>query len=406
MLKFISLVLMLCSRMAMSETFLIRAGHILNVEDGVWRKDQIVLIHNGRIKTIGLNKIPTKLPVIDFSKNYIIPGLIDSHTHLFLDDPSYGKNYASGMQEFYKKNNLASRHLLATKRAQSLVSNGITTVRDLGQSGSKLIKKIRKSNLRFYSSGPGHTPQDGQLPKGTSNDIIFSEYARFDDKTFLNLRSNDRKTLKLYADEDPNPSLTNPDLLKKWANKGRELGLKIAIHAIFNSSIQSSIEAGASSIEHGTHVSQDQLNEMAKRHIYWVPSTGSAIFLNEKLKSVRSDHISNELKIICQKIPLANKSGVKIVFGSDFYYSTDAFGVSFGEAAIEALLYLNQCGLPAIEAIRSATLHSSHLLGISDVGRLEEGAWADFVVLKADPLTDMNNIKRPIGVYIGGKKAY
>ena len=404
MLKFISLVLMLCSRMAMSETFLIRAGHILNVEDGVWQKDQIVLIQNGRIKKIGLNKIPAKSTVIDFSKNYIIPGLIDSHTHLFLDDPSYGKSYASGMLAFYKKNNLASRHLLATKRAQSLVGNGVTAVRDLGQSGPKLIKKMGESHLRFFSSGPGYTPRDGQLPQGTSKDIIFSEYARFDDKSFLELTSNGRKTLKLYADEDPNPALTDPSLLKKWASKGRDLGLKIAIHAIFKTSIQASIDAGADSIEHGTHVSQDQLNMMARRNIYWVPSTGSAIFLDDKLKSARSEHISNELKTLCQKIPIANKSRVKLVFGSDFYYSTEALGVTFGEAVIEALLYLHQCGLPPLEAIRSATLYASQLLGISEIGRLAEGAWADFVVLKDDPLTDMNNIKTPVGVYIGGKK--
>ncbi|MFO0002031.1 MAG: hypothetical protein ACK559_12950, partial [bacterium] len=125
-----------------------------------------------------------------------------------------------------------------------------------------------------------------------------------------------RTTLKLYADEDPNPNLTEASLLKQWTRKGKKLGMKVTIHAILQPAIEASIEAGADSIEHGTYATADQFKRMAQKKISWVPSLGPRVLTFEKFKNHAPVHIFNELKLLCSKIPIAHKLGVRVVFGS------------------------------------------------------------------------------------------
>lgn len=392
--------------MAFAQLLLVRAGYVLDLEKGIWKKNQTLLVRQGRIIELNPKAVPPKTLELDLSQNYLIPGLIDAHTHLLLDDPTLGKNFAKGLLEFYKKNTIEERQLLASRRSHALMRSGFTSVRDLGNSGSEYIAKLKKSDLRFFSSGAGHAPQLGQFPRGTDDNIVFDEYARLDDESFKVLKKSDRSTLKLYADEDPNPTKTDQLILKKWVTRGKDLGMKVAAHAIYTSAIQTSIDAGVDSIEHGTYASTEQFKLMATKKIFWVPSTGTQILNNKKFLSLRSDHIPNELNLLCQKIPVAHKLGVKIVFGSDYYFSLEKWGISFGEATMAALLFLHKCGLPALEVIRSATSSAAKLMGISEIGSLEQGSWADFVVLKDDPLNDISSLERPLSVYLGGLKAH
>jgi imidazolonepropionase-like amidohydrolase len=404
MSKLIYLLFLIYPFTILGQTLLVRAGNVLDVKNGIWRKNQTFLISQGRIVAWNPSKVAAKTKELDLTNKYLIPGLIDSHTHLLLDDGTLGKNFSEGLLEFYKKNSIDKRHELATFRSASLLRSGFTSVRDLGNSGSAIIYKLKNSNLRFFSSGPGHVPHLGQFPVGTSEKIIKNEYAKMDEAALSKLQKFKRTTLKLYADEDPNSTFTDPLILKRWTEKGHGLGLKVATHATFSPAIQASIDAGVDSIEHGTFATSEQFKIMAKKNIFWVPSTGSQILIHKKFEKLRADHITKEIKILCQKIPEAYKSGVKIAFGSDYYLSLEKFDVSFGEATIEALLFLQTCGLPAIEVIRAATLYPAELLGLKEIGRLEEGAWADFVVLKDDPLTNLSRLKAPVAVYLAGSK--
>ncbi|MFP5490944.1 MAG: amidohydrolase family protein [Bacteriovoracia bacterium] len=406
MLKWCLLILTLFPQLAYAQLLLVRAGHVLDIENGIWKKNQTLLVREGRIVEVNPKSVPSKILELDLSQNYLIPGLIDAHTHLLLEDPTYGKDFAKGLLDFYKNNTIEERHMLANRRSHSLMKSGFTSVRDLGNSGSAYIAKLKKSDLRFYSSGAGHSPQMGQFPIGTEEKIVFDEYARLDDVSLSALKKSARSTLKLYADEDPNGTKTDQLILKKWVSRGKELGMKVAAHAIYSSAIQASIEAGVDSIEHGTYASIEQFKLMATKKIYWVPSTGTQMLNDKKFASMRSDHIPKELNLLCQKIPEAYKMGVRIVFGSDNYFSLEKWGISFGEATLAALLFLHKCGLPAIEVIRAATAYPSKLIGTSEIGRLEKGSWADFVVLKDDPLNDMASLARPVGVYLGGVKTH
>jgi imidazolonepropionase-like amidohydrolase len=386
------------------EDLIIRAGYLLDTQEGKWNKNQVFLIKNGRINKLNPQVIPKNVRTLDFSNNYLIPGLIDAHTHLFLDDSTFGKKFAKGLLAFCQSSSEKERMTLARRRSQTLLKMGFTSVRDLGNSGKDFHLEIDKSELRFYSSGPGHSPLLGQFPLGTSEDVIYGEYARLDEKTFQGLKKDQRSTLKIYADEDPNETLTSIDILKRWANKAHDLKLKVAAHAVHPRAIQNAIEAKVDSIEHGTFVTEAQLKLMSQKDIHWVPTTGSRVFLNTKLKVIQSEHVRHELELICKNIPIAHKLGVKITFGSDYYYSLEKWGLNFGEATLEALLYLHECGLTPIDVLRAATLNPAKLLGVMDLGQLKEGYMADFVVLENDPLSDLSTLKKPVGVYLAGAK--
>jgi imidazolonepropionase-like amidohydrolase len=358
-----------------------------------------MLIKEGKIVALNPKVWEKNIQILDLNNFFIIPGLIDAHTHVFLEDATYGKDFSKGLLEFYQGHTLKERKNLASRRSKALLKMGFTAIRDLGNDGGIGIFNFENDEVRLYSSGPGFTPKFGQFPSGTSEKIIFKEYARLDEFSLGLLKAGNRKVLKLYADEDPNPILAPPLLLKKWSARGHELGLKVAIHAILPKAIQAAIEAGPDSIEHGSWVTEMQLKQMAKKKITWVPSTGQ-----RALMIANFNHNSKELTSICTMIAKAYNAGVEVVFGSDNYFSLEKYGLDFGAATLEALIYLGQCGLPSSEVLKAATFNAGRLLGDRSLGILNVGSYADFIVYKEDPLKELSVLRRPMKVFKAGKE--
>ena len=384
----------------LAQDLLVRGGLVLDPAEGKWKR-QDLLIEKGKIVSHDPKKITQKVSSLDLENHFIIPGLIDSHTHIFLEDPTNGHDFAQGLLKFYKTHTHSQRINLGKKRSLSLLKMGFSAIRDLGNDGGNDVLGVGRDGVRVFSSGPGYTPKLGQFPSGTPKEIIFKEYSSMDEYSLKLLKNHKFRTLKLYADEDPNPTITPLPLLKKWVERGKELGFRIAIHAILSSSIQNALDVKTDSLEHGTHLTEKQLKQMALQKTVWVPSTGPKILLDDRFKDIRPHHVSHELKLICSMIPIAHKLGVTMAFGSDYYYSLEK-DFSFGEATMEALLYFHECGLPSIEVLRMATIHGAKLIGDNALGNLNPGSYADFVVYKDDPIKNLSVLKTPFKVFKNG----
>lgn len=378
----------------------IHCGQLFDSEKGIWLKRQTLLIQDGVIKAVNPSVLPAGTKEIDYSQEFIIPGLIDAHTHVFLEDPTFTADFAKGLRDFIATHSDGDRQALGERRLKSLLKSGFTSVRDLGNQGGVKISSVSKDGARLFSSGPGFSPREGQLPPGTTGAELRREYLSLSDTPPQNYSYD---LVKVYADEDPNPNVANVDDVRKWVKWAHKRNLKVAGHAILNSGIDVAIEAGVDSIEHGTHVTRKQLLKMKKKGIIFVPTYADSLLLHTSLKSLSKPHTDEVVARTCSNIRSSKEAGVQLAFGSDNYFSTEGLGISFGEGTLEILQGYRHCGLSGAEIIQAATYTAARTMGKERVvGSFRKGAFADFVVLSEDPVERIETIRKPVAVYLNG----
>jgi len=172
------------------------------------------------------------------------------------------------------------------------------------------------------------------------------------------------------------------------------LGKKVAAHAIGDDGIAAALRAGVDSVEHGDGLTGPQMEEMAKRGIYWVPT----IVVGAYVANGRQGNWPKMVETEKAAFRLALTKGVKTVLG------TDAAGFDWRDLneSKEFEYYVNY-GMTPMQAIRTATVTASELLGWSDkMGTVEAGKWADIVAVSGDPLKDVTELERVGFVMKGG----
>jgi imidazolonepropionase-like amidohydrolase len=146
------------------------------------------------------------------------------------------------------------------------------------------------------------------------------------------------------------------------------------------------LKAGVDTIEHGDGLTEPQMEEIARRGIYWVPT----IMVGAYVANGRQGNWPKMVDTEKAAFLLALKKGVKIVLG------TDAGGFDWRELneAKEFEYYVNY-GMTPMQAIRSGTSSAAELLDWSDkMGAVEAGKWADLVAVSGDPLQDITELQR------------
>ncbi len=374
------------------EDLLVKCGFLLDSVNMIWLKDQTVLIRDGKVIEINPVTIPPGTRKLDYSQNYIIPGLIDAHSHVFLDDPTMGDDFSRGLLAFLNKTTKEERLKLGETRLNSLAWSGFTTVRDLGNMGRIRREELPKSGAHIYSSGAGFTPGIGQFPPGTIDS--FGEYLSLKG-SFPTEYSFD--LVKMYADEEPNLSFADQKIFTEWVQAARAKGLKVSAHAILKRGIQIAINANADTIEHGTEISASGLHQLKKKGIIFVPTYAEVLFHKPDLKK--------DAEKICHNIRTANRMGVKMAFGSDNFFSLEGRKMNFGEGTLEILLAYRKCGLSAMEVLKIATSNAAETISSAPTGGiLAPGYSGDFIVLKENPGVNLEELKRPVAVFLRGQK--
>ena len=340
-----------------------------------------------------------------------LPGLIDGHTHLFLDiivpPETEAQRHENGI--FAPGLLLAivesptKRALMGAQLAREDLESGITTVRNLGHSGidgdtelRDAIKAGRVAGPRILASGRklitrGDYVQN--LNPALADAILQQEFLLIDgtDRARQAVRQNEFQNvdvIKVSADEN----LTVPELTAVVEEAHRQ-HLKVAVHAFDKTSIQTAIDAGADSIEHGNEVTDEQLKQMRDKGIFFdLTPTFYGGFLRKDHRAEHSD-ISRHPRCGCQfrerrkqrydqLVERVLKSGVKFAAGSDMCWFYP--GKTRGEASTATFVNLRDAGMPALDVIRAITSNAAEMLGWQDrIGSIEPGKFADLLPLPA-----------------------
>jgi imidazolonepropionase-like amidohydrolase len=185
---------------------------------------------------------------------------------------------------------------------------------------------------------------------------------------------------------------------KAIVEEAHRLGRKVAAHAVGSDGIAAALRAGVDTIEHGDGLTDEQLDEMARKGVYWVPT----LTVDRNLAAVggadEDGFWKKTLDLQRANFAKAIKKGVKIALG------TDAGGFDWKKLnQAKEFEYYVQCGMTPMQAIRAGTSVASELLGWSETaGTVEAGKWADLVAVSGDPLKDITELQRVKFVMKGG----
>jgi imidazolonepropionase-like amidohydrolase len=390
----------------------IRAGTLIDPRANEPKRNQVIVIRGDKIESVGdaaSTQVPAGAKIIDLSNATVLPGLIESHTHIFLqgEDPALG-GYDIQLLKFP----LAYRAARATVSARRALEQGFTTIRDMETEGAGYGDVgIKMAVEQGYIPGPriftttrgisttGGYPLEGyapeiQVPKGVQ--IIDGPVeARKAAREQLDHGADWIKvymTHRSWADKDGHlvsqPTLTVEEL-KAIVDEAHGWGRKVACHAYNGEGLHRALDGGCDSIEHGLELDDAAIAQM-KRQGTWYCPTISIYYKDWSPENTpagqrdRARAAEHE-----QSFKKALQAGIKIVFG------TDVGGFPWTEPIAQEFPYMVKFGMSPIEAIRAATVRPAEMLGMAgQIGVIAPGAYADVIAVPGDPLKDIRELGR------------
>jgi len=388
----------------------IRAGTLIDGKSDTPRHDQIIVIRGHLIDSVGdaaSTKIPQGATVIDLSKATVLPGLIDSHTHILLQ----GENPAEGGYDAnILKYPLSLRAARATVSVRRALEQGFTLLRDLETEGAGYADVgIKQAIDGGYIPGPrlrvatraisttGGYPLEGyapelEMPKGVQiiDGPVEARKATREQldhgadwiKVYMTHRSWVGKNGELASQ----PTLTLEEL-KAIVDETHGWGKKVACHAYSGIGLQRALDGGCDSIEHGLQISDAQIAQMLKQGTWYCPTI--SVYYTDWGPPDSPEGQRDRLRASAheESFKKALKAGVKIVFG------TDMGGIPWTESIAQEFPRMVDLGMPPTEAIKSATSRAADMLDMAaQVGVLAPGAYADIVAVSGDPLQDIKQL--------------
>ena len=377
----------------------VKFGKLWDGKGKIWT-NAIVIVEGDRIRevTTDAKKIPSGAQLVDLSKYFGLPGLIDVHTHMTMyTDETPG----TPMLKQIASNSAAMQVFLARKGAMRTLEAGVTTVRDLGADQYEdiamrdLINRSEMIGPRMFVCGyglyitntpykPGLNPPAGGIADGVPEvlRVVRQQIAAGAD------------VIKLYASTGTDDDTTgfetySYDEIKAAVDASHQFGKKIAIHSYGPDGARDAVRAGTDSLEHATDMDDATIAEMAKRGTFYVPTIDhNRYYLDNWQKIGYADGFQEKTKAFIQRnletARKAHKAGVKFAMGSDAIYTM------FGENTRE-LAWFVKAGMTSEEALKTATTNAAELLGKKDeLGAVSVGYFADLVAVEGDPLADVN----------------
>jgi imidazolonepropionase-like amidohydrolase len=386
----------------------IRAGTLIDGKSDQPRRDQVIVVRGHRIENVSdaaAAKIPAGATIIDLSHSTVLPGLIDSHTHIFLqgEDPAQG-----GYDANILKYPLALRAARATVSARRALEQGFTTLRDVETEGAGYGDVgIKEAIEGGYIPGPrlfvatraisttggynleGYAPEL-DMPKGAQiidGPVEARKAAREQldhGADWIKVYMTHRSWVGKHGELVSQPTLTVEEL-KAIVDEAHGWGKKVACHAYNGIGLQRALDGGCDSIEHGLEITGAQIAQMVKQGT-WYCATLAPYYHDwapaDTPNGQRDRKRVSEHGVSFNK---ALKAGVKIVFG------TDMGGIPWTEAMAQEFPRMAEFGMAPMEIIKSATSRAADMLDMTgQIGVVAPGAYADLVAVNGDPLRDIN----------------
>ncbi|MGB7846362.1 MAG: amidohydrolase family protein [Candidatus Acidiferrum sp.] len=406
---------------------LIKAGRLLDPRTGNVLSPAAVLIENGKIKKVGvLSQLQADAPAgamtIDLGSATLLPGLIDSHTHLLLDvvvppeeeitrrpNGIFVPGLLLAMTESPGK-----RVLMGARMAREELESGFTTVRNLGHSGVDGDAALRDAINAGHLPGPRIQASGRKLialgsyiqglNPALAETIVQQEFLPIDgpDRARQAVRQNifyNVDIIKVTIGNDISPAE-----MTAIVEEAHRQGLKVAAHAIDTGSIQTAIDGGADSIEHGNDATDDQLKQMHDKGIFldltptwyggfFLKIADPSIVISPAYRTARGSSAERGQRLYDNLVQRVLKSGVKFAAGSDMCWFYP--GKTRGQAAASTFVHLYDAGMPPLDVLRAVTTNAAGMLGWQDrVGAVEPGKFADLVAVAGDPIADISELER------------
>jgi imidazolonepropionase-like amidohydrolase len=387
----------------------IRAGTLIDGTSDTPLHNKLVFVRGERIEKVAdsTEAIPADAKVIDLSSATVLPGLIDSHTHIFLwgEDPAKGGYDANILNA-----GIAQRAARATAAVRRALEQGFTTLRDLETEGAgygdvEIKAAIAEGSIpgprlfvvtRAISTTGGY-PLEGyapelDMPKGAQL-IDGPVEARKAAREQLDHGADWIKvymTHRSWADRAGNlvsqPTLTLEEL-RAIVDEAHGWGKKVACHAYGGIGMQRSLDGGCDSIEHGLDLTDANIAQMLRQGTWLCPTIAPYYdhWAPENTPGGRRDRKRAEVHEPSFKKALA--AGVKIVFG------TDMGGTDWSKPEAQEFDYMVKFGMSPMDAIRSATSRAADMLDMKgEIGVLASGAYADVIAVRDDPLANIHEL--------------
>jgi len=406
---------------------LVKVGRLLDPRTGNVLSPAAVLIENGKIKEVGtLSRVQADVPkgvkIIDLGSATLLPGLIDAHTHLLLDvtvpaeveiTRRYNGEFAPGLLLAIIESP-SKRVLLGAQLAREDLESGFTTVRNVGHSGIDGDVALRDAINAGRVTGPRILASGRKLANQSKNGYVQSLNPALAkailQQEFLEVNGTDgaRQAVKenMFYDVDVIKVAIDEDMsvaeVSAIVDEAHLQHLKVAVHATSAGSIQTAIDAGADSIEHGNCVTDEQLKTMRDKGIFldltptfydgfW-SKIHETITVSPGLRAANAAGDEAGRKRAAARVQRVLKSGVKFAAGSDMCWFYP--GKTRGQATTTMFPTLYKSGMPALDIIRAVTSNAAEMLGWQDrVGAVEPGKFADLIAVDGDPIADVSQLE-------------
>jgi imidazolonepropionase-like amidohydrolase len=387
------------------------AGAVINGTSDAPQKSQLIFVRGDRIEKItdGSAQIPRDAKIVDLSSSTVLPGLIDSHTHIFLfgEDPAQG-----GYDANILKAGISLRAARATYACRRAIEQGFTTLRDVETEGAgygdvEIKQAIAEGTIpgpRLFCSTRAISSTGGYNLEGYAPELDMPKGAQIIDgpvearKAAREQLDHGADWIKVYMthrswiDKQGNlvsqPTLTVEEL-RAIVDEAHGWQKKVACHAYNGIGLQRALDGGCDSIEHGLEITDAQIAQMARQGTWYCPTL--AVYYTDwapaDTPAGKRDRARAAVHQVSFKKALA--AHLKIVFG------TDVGGIPWSEPIAQEFPRMVEFGMSPMDTIKSATSRAAEMLDMKgEIGVLAQGAYADVIAVSGDPTQDIAALGR------------
>ncbi|MGH8138008.1 MAG: amidohydrolase family protein [Steroidobacteraceae bacterium] len=390
----------------------VRAQSLIDGTSAQSRRNQEIVIRGNRIVDVypaGSHPPVPAAEVIDLGAATVLPGLIDTHTHIFLQGelPAAG-GYDVQLLKFPASFRVA-RAIVAARRA---LEQGFTTIRDVETEGAgygdvgvkQAINEGYIPGPRMFVATRAISSTGGYSLDGYAPEIAVPKGAQLVDgpvearKAAREQLDHGADWIKVYmthrswVDEQgalvSQPTLTVEEL-KAIVDEAHGWRKKVACHAYNGPGLQRALDGGCDSIEHGLEITDAQISQMIRQGTWYVPTLSVYYYDLDPPDTETGKRDRKRISVHIVSFQKALRAGVKMAFG------TDVGGFVWSDPIAQEFVREVELGMTPMQAIQSATSRAAELLGKrGQLGVVAPGALADLIAVASDPLQDVQVLEK------------